>query len=118
MSGQYAINAAAHIPDRVAAAASIYGVRLITEKPDSPHLVARKAKAELYFACAERDHWVPLEQIEPLKQALKEANAEAEVEIYEDTDHGFAFPSRVIYKKHAAERHWERLLTLFKRTLT
>jgi len=117
MSGQFAINAAAHIPDRVAAAASIYGVRLITDKPDSPHTVAHKAKAELYFACAERDHWVPLEQIEPLKQALKQAGAKAEVEIYEDTDHGFAFPSRPIYKKQAAERHWERLLALFKRTL-
>ena len=44
MSGQYAINAAAHIPDRVAAAASIYGVRLITEKPDSPTWSRRKRR--------------------------------------------------------------------------
>jgi carboxymethylenebutenolidase len=117
MSGQYAINAAARYPDRVAAAASIYGVRLVTEKPDSPHVVAGKAQAELYFACAETDRWMPLEQIEPLKRALKEANANAEVEVYPGTEHGFAFPLRAVYKKDAAERHWERLFALFRRRL-
>jgi carboxymethylenebutenolidase len=117
MSGQFAINAAARYPDRVAAAASIYGVRLITDQPDSPHVVAAKAKAELYFACAENDRWMPLDQIEPLKRALKEANTTAEVEIYPGTEHGFAFPARPVYKKAAAERHWERLLALYKRNL-
>jgi carboxymethylenebutenolidase len=117
MSGQFAINAAARHPDRVAAAASIYGVRLLTDKPDSPHVVAAKAKAELYFACAETDRWMPLDQIEPLKKALKEAGAAAEVEIYPGTEHGFAFPARPVYKKAAAERHWERLFALFKRQL-
>ena len=117
MSGQYAINAAARYPDRVAAAASIYGVRLITDKPDSPHVVAAKANAELYFACAETDRWMPLEQIEPLKRALKEGNTKAEVEIFPGTDHGFAFPARPVYKKDAAERHWERLFALYKRNL-
>ena len=117
MSGQYAINAAARHPDRVKAAASIYGVRLITDKPDSPHVVAARAKAELYFACAETDRWMPLEQIDPLKRALKEANANAEVEIYAGTEHGFAFPARPVYVKSAAERHWERLFALFKRRL-
>lgn len=117
MSGQYAINAAAHLPSRVKAAASIYGVRLITDKPDSPHVVAEKAKAELYFACAEVDRWMPLDQIDPLKQALKEANAKAEVEIFPKTEHGFAFPARAVYNKQAAERHWERLFALFKRNL-
>jgi carboxymethylenebutenolidase len=117
MSGQYAINAAARHPDVVKAAASIYGVRLITDRPDSPHVVAAKAKAELYFACAEVDRWMPLDQIEPLKRALTEANAKAEVEIYPGTEHGFAFPARPVYKKAAAERHWERLNALFRRRL-
>ena len=117
MSGQYAINAAAQFPDRFAAAASIYGVRLITEKPDSPHVVAAKAKAELYFACAEIDRWMPLDQIDPLRQALKEVGANAEVELCPGVEHGFAFPMRPAYNKPAAERHWERLFALFKRNL-
>jgi carboxymethylenebutenolidase len=117
MSGQYAINAAARHPDKIGAAASIYGVRLITDKPDSPHIVARKGKAELYIACAENDRWMPLDQVDPLKRALKEGDVTAEVEIYPGTEHGFAFPSRAVYVKPAAERHWERLFSLFRRRL-
>src|SRR5690348_9711313 len=71
MSGQYAINAAAHRADRVAAAASLYGTFLMTDKPDSPHLAARKTKAELYFGCAETDHWAPLEMVRALKEDRK-----------------------------------------------
>ena len=117
MSGQYAVNAAARYPDRVAAAASIYGVMLITDQPNSPHVVAKKSNAEIYFACAETDRWMPLEQIEPLKQALKAADVKAEVEVFPGTEHGFAFPARPVYKKDAAERHWERLFALYRRNL-
>src|SRR5260370_17774056 len=53
MSGQYAINAATHFPGRVKAAASISGLQLATDQPDSPHLAARKITAELYFPGAE-----------------------------------------------------------------
>ncbi len=69
MSGRYAINAATHFPDRVKAAASIYGMHLATDQPDSPHLAAQKTKAELYFACAETDIYAPQEIIDKVKQA-------------------------------------------------
>jgi len=116
MSGRYAINAATHFPDRVKAAASIYGVQLATDQPDSPHLAAQKTKAELYFACAETDIYAPQEIIDKVKQAMTGANAE--VEIYPGTHHGFAFPKRPVYVRDAAERHWERLLALYRRNLT
>jgi carboxymethylenebutenolidase len=115
MSGQYAINAAAQFPDRFAAAASIYGVLLITDKADSPHLMAHKAKAELYFACAEVDRWMPVEQIEPLRESL--TGLKGEVEFFPKVEHGFAFPQRPAYDKPSAERHWERLFALWKRNL-
>ena len=115
MSGQYAINAAGQFPDTFKAAASIYGVRLITDAPDSPHRIAHKAKGELYFACAEIDHWMPLENIEPLREGLKGLNAE--VELYPKVEHGFTFPQRPAYNKDAAERHWERLFALWQRNL-
>lgn len=117
MSGQYAINAAATFPDRVRAAASIYGTYLITDKETSPHRVASKVSGELYFACAEKDHWMPLEQIEPLRRALKDSDANAEVELFPGAEHGFAFPQRAAYHKDSAERHWERLFALFGRNL-
>ena len=117
MSGQYAINAAARYPDRVAAAASIYGVQLMTDQSDSPHLAAAKGKAEIYIACAEIDRWAPVEMIEPLTQALKSSGVNAEVEFYPKVEHGFAFPARAAYNKASAERHWERLFSLFGRRL-
>jgi carboxymethylenebutenolidase len=117
MSGQYAISAAAHRPERIAAAASFYGVLLMTDKPDSPHLAARKTRAELYFGCAETDHWAPLEMVKALKDDLRTNDVNAEVEIYPGTDHGFAFPKRPVYNKAAAERHWERMIALFRRSL-
>jgi carboxymethylenebutenolidase len=117
MSGPFAINAAARHPERIAAAASIYGVRLLTDAPDSPHRAAALAKAELYFACAEVDRWAPLEMIPPLKAALADAGVNAEVEIYRGVEHGFAFPQRAAYNREAAERHWERLFALFRRRL-
>jgi carboxymethylenebutenolidase len=116
MSGQYAVNAATHFA-RVAAAASIYGVRLVTDQGDSPHLAGGKTRAELYFACAETDHWAPLEMLPPLRQALEGAGAEFEVELYPGVEHGFAFPQRPAYNRDAAERHWERLFALFRRRL-
>lgn len=116
MSGRYAVNAATHFPDRVKAAASVYGTHLATEQPDSPHLAAAKTKAELYFACAETDIYAPAEIIEKVKQGMKGANAE--VEIYPGTHHGFAFPKRPVYHRDAAERHWERLLALYRRNLS
>jgi len=116
MSGRYAINAATHFPDRVRAAASIYGTHLATDQANSPHLAAGKTKAELYFGCAETDIYAPQEIIEKVKAAMKGANAE--VEIYPDTHHGFAFPKRPVYHRDAAERHWERLLALYRRNLS
>ena len=118
MSGQYAINLAARHPERFAAAASIYGVQLVTDQPDSPHLVADRARGELYFACAETDRWAPLEMVEALDAALRERAVRAEVELYPGVEHGFAFPQRAAYDKQAAERHWERLLSLFQRNLS
>ncbi len=117
MSGQFSINAAAAVPDRIAAAASMYGTYLVTDKANSPHLAARKAKAELYFGCAETDRWAPMELVENLKAALAADKINAEVEIYPGVEHGFAFPQRAAYDKAAAERHWERLNALYRRRL-
>jgi carboxymethylenebutenolidase len=118
MSGRYAISAAVNFPDRVKAAASIYGTHLMTDQPDSPHKTARAASGELYFACAEIDRWAPVEMIEPLRAALKADGVNAEVELYPAVHHGFAFPKRPVYNKAAAERHWERLLALYRRQLS
>jgi carboxymethylenebutenolidase len=113
MSGQYAINAAVRHTERIRAAASIYGVALVSDKADSPHLAPQRTDARLYFGCAEHDSYAPLPMIDQLRAEIGAKGGNAEVEIYPGTAHGFAFPSRPAYDKPAAERHWERLFTLF-----
>jgi carboxymethylenebutenolidase len=40
------------------------------------------------------------------------------IEWYPGVEHGFVFPLRAgIFNRDAAERHWERLFSLFDRTL-
>ncbi|MGA7569351.1 MAG: dienelactone hydrolase family protein [Candidatus Aquilonibacter sp.] len=117
MSGQYVFTAAAEFPDRIAAMASLYGVGLVTDRPDSPHLRADRISAEMYFGCAEVDSYAPPDVVVALERALLATNAAFELELYPGTEHGFAFPKRPAYDKAAAERHWERLFALFHRGL-
>ena len=118
MSGPFVFWAAAEHPDRVAAAASFHGVRLCTDAPDSPHRFADKIKGELYVGCAQTDSYAPPEMIEALDAHLRTTRVRYRIETYPETQHGFVFPKREgLYQKAGAERHWERLLALFRRTL-
>ena len=117
MSGRYVVSVAAAFPDDFAAVASYYGVGIITDQPDSPHLKADRIKAELYLAFAEQDHYVPDEIVEQLPGVFQAAGANARVEVYPGTDHGFAFPKRPAYVKPAGERHYERMFAMFDRQL-
>lgn len=117
MSGPYALAAAARYPDRVAAAASFYGTWLVSDAKESPHLSLGKAKGELYIACAEHDKLAPLPMVEELRTLFDRAGVAGELEMYPAVHHGFAFPQRWCYDKAAAERHWERLLALYRRRL-
>ncbi len=117
MSGPYALAAAARYPDRVAAAASFYGTWLVSDAEESPHLTLSKAKGELYIACAEHDDLAPLPMVEELRGLFNKSGAKGELEMYPKVHHGFAFPERKVYDKQAAERHWERLIALYRRRL-
>ena len=118
MSGPFVLAAAAQFPQRIAAVASIYGARLITDAPDSAHRSADRIGGEVYLACAEIDRWAPPEQIEQLAGVLAKGGVRHRVEWYPGAEHGFAFPQREgIYHKPSAERHWERLFALFARNL-
>ena len=117
MSGPYALAAAARYPDRVAAAASFYGTWLVSDAVESPHRSFAKVKGELYIACAEIDELAPLAMVAELRTLFEQAGSPGELEIYPGVHHGFAFPQRKIYDKAAAERHWERLIGLYRRRL-
>jgi carboxymethylenebutenolidase len=117
MSGPYALAAAARYPDRIAAAASFYGTWLVSDAVESPHLTLGQAKGELYIACAEHDELAPLPMVAELHGLFERSGNPGELEMYQAVHHGFAFPQRWCYDKPAAERHWERLIALYRRRL-
>ena len=117
MSGPYVLAAAARYPDRIAAAASFYGTWLVSDAEESPHLSLGHAKGELYIACAEHDDLAPPDMVAELRTLFDASGNAGEMEIYPGVHHGFAFPERWCYDVPAAERHWERLLALYRRRL-
>ena len=118
MSGPFSLSVAAAFPERIRAAASIYGVRLVVDASDSPHFGFNQTQAEIYIACAEHDDYVPLEMVHQVTEELEKSSASGRVEFYPGAHHGFAFPGRgKMFNKEAAERHWERIHALFDRNL-
>jgi carboxymethylenebutenolidase len=52
-----------------------------------------------------------------LRELFEKAGTPGELELYPGVHHGFGFPQRKVYDKAAAERHWERLIALYRRRL-
>jgi carboxymethylenebutenolidase len=117
MSGRYITSVAAAFPHRMAAAASLYGVGIVTDKEDSPHLSLNKIKGELYYAFAEHDQSVPANVIPDLKTALNKTDVKAVVEVFPGTHHGFCFPERAVYDTLASETTWTKIFALWDRHL-
>ncbi|MEV7866365.1 dienelactone hydrolase family protein [Streptomyces sp. NPDC088124] len=117
MGAGLALRTAGGHPERVAAAAGFHGAYLATEAPDSPHLLADRIAAELYFGHADQDRTNPAEQIDRLGKALGAAGVHHRSEVYAGAHHGFTQADTAMYSAEATERHWTALLDLFGRTL-
>jgi carboxymethylenebutenolidase len=118
MGGPLALTAAGTFPDRVAAAASIHGANVANDRPDSPHLLASKMSGKIYIGVAEIDPWLQPGETDRLKAALEAARTNHTVEMYPGVQHGFAANGTPMYDRTAAERHWERIMALFRETLS
>ena len=90
---------------------------MVTDKDDSPHLLADKITAELYLGYAAHDPYVPDEVITTLDAALDAAGVSYVTEIHPDTEHGFCFPERPGYVEPAAEKVWDIVFDLYARKL-
>ncbi len=116
MSGPFAMTAAARFP-RMRAAAALYGVAMVTDQPDSPHLLAPHIKGELYLGFAEHDPSVPPTVVPALERALKQAGIKHRLETFKGAHHGFCFADRPDYDSVASEAAWARLFDLWDRNL-
>ena len=117
MGGPITMRTAAALPDRIGAGASFHGGGLVTDQPDSPHLLVPSMTAHYLFAIAENDDENEPEAKDVLREAFAEAGLPAEIEVYAGALHGWCPPDTQVYNEAQAERAWSRLLALFERAL-
>jgi carboxymethylenebutenolidase len=117
MGGALTMRTAAALPGRIGAGASFHGGGLVTDKPDSPHLLIPKIKAHYLLAIAANDDEKQPDAKTTLREAFASAHVPAEIEVYEGTMHGWCPPDSRVYSPEAAEKAWARLLVLFKAAL-
>jgi carboxymethylenebutenolidase len=121
MGGPMTLQAAAANPSRIGAGASFHGGGLVTDKPDSPHLLASKINAEYYFGIAASDDEKQPDAKVKLTEAFRAAAVPAKIEVYEGTLHGWCVPDipprdgKPIFNEPQAHRAWLELLSLYKR---
>ena len=117
MGGPLVLRTAAANPERIGAAATFHGGGLVTDKPDSPHLLIPKMKAHFLIAIAANDDAKQPDAKGTLKAAFAQASLPAKVEVYEGTKHGWCPPDSHVYDRDAAEKAWGELLALLKSAL-
>ncbi len=117
MGGPITMRTAAAVPGRVGAAASFHGGGLVTDQPDSPHLLVPQMKAHYLIAIAENDDQREPAAKDVLREAFAKASLPAEIEVYAGAMHGWCPPDSPVYDEAQAEKAWGRLLALFERAL-
>jgi len=123
MGGPLVVRTAAALPDRIGAGASFHGGGLVTNTPASPHLLAPKIKARMYFGIASNDDMRQPDAKDKLREAFAAAKVPAEIEVYPESLHGWCVPDmpmqngKPIYNKPDAEKAWAKLVALYKRAL-
>jgi carboxymethylenebutenolidase len=121
MGGPLVVRTAAAFPDRIGAGGSFHGGGLVTANPNSPHLLAPKIKAKMYFGIANSDDKQQPDAKDKLKEAFAAAHNPADIEVYTKCVHGWCVPDMpkqgngdATYDKPEAERAWGKLMALYK----
>ena len=118
MGGPLTFRTAATQADRIGAAATFHGGGLVTDKPESPHLLIPKMKAEVLCCVADNDDKRDPAAKDKLKEAFAAAHLKATVEVYEGCNHGWTVRGSQVYNEAGAERAWAELSALYKRNLS
>ena len=117
MGGPFAFRTAAAMPDRVGAVASFHGAGLVSDAPNSPHLLVAKTKVQLLVAIASNDDMTRPNDKTVMKETFAKANLPAEIEVYAGAMHGWCPPDSGVYNAPQAEKAWSRLIALYGKAL-
>ncbi|MEZ4330398.1 MAG: dienelactone hydrolase family protein [Myxococcota bacterium] len=105
----------------IVAAASYYGGGIAApEGPGgAPSTLSRTPKIQGRIQCyfGAKDAMIPLDQVDAVRDALKQAGVDHAVEVYADADHGFHCDQRASYHAASAKDAWSKTLAMFERKL-
>ncbi|TDT50973.1 carboxymethylenebutenolidase [Enterobacter sp. AG5470] len=106
---------AAHNP-QLKAAVAWYG-KLVGEKslnsPNHPVDIATGLSAPVLGLYGAQDTGIPVDTVETMRQALRAANANAEIVVYPEAGHAFNADYRPSYHEESAKDGWQRMLAWF-----
>jgi carboxymethylenebutenolidase len=106
----------------VRAAASFYGGGIAAPQGPGgqPSTVGRTGKisGKLLALFGGKDAFIPMDQVEAIRDALAKARTRHEVVVYPDADHGFFCDQRPSYQAAAAQDAWEKVKVLFREELS
>lgn len=107
---------AAHNP-QLKAAVAWYG-KLVGEKtlnsPKHPVDIATDLNAPVLGLYGAEDTGIPQNTVETMRQALRAANAKAEIVVYPEAGHAFNADYRPSYHEESAKDGWQRMLGWFR----
>jgi len=107
---------AAHNP-KLKAGAAWYG-RLVGQpsamNPKHPVDVAKDLHAPVLGLYGGKDQGIPLDTVEKMRAAIKDAGKKSEIIVYPDAGHGFNADYRPSYDKTASQDAWAKMLKWFK----
>lgn len=114
MGGPLVMLTAAASPARVRAGATFHGGGMAAD--DMLALIPRMKASYLVAIAANDDARAPTDK-DKLRAAFAAAKLPAEIEVYQDTLHGWCPPDSPVYNQPQAERAWARMLKLFETAL-
>jgi carboxymethylenebutenolidase len=117
MGGPFVFRTAARIPNRIGAAATFHGGGLVSDRPESPHLLIPEMKAHYLIAIAENDDKRQPEAKDVLRDSFAKVKLPAEIEVYAGTLHGWCPTDSQVYNHDQAEKAWSRMMALFGSSL-
>ena len=83
-------------------------------QPKAPIDVVADLKAPVLGLYGEADQGIPVEHVERMRAALKQAEKPGEIIVYPAAPHGFHADYRPSYRKDAAGDGWKRMLAWFR----
>jgi len=105
----------------VSAAASFYGGGIAaSEGPGGQaSTLGRTGKIGGKILClfGDKDGFIPMDQVDAIRDALQKAGTDHQVVVYPDCDHGFFCDQRESYAEGAASDAWQRVNDLFANEL-